>query len=102
VKVLQLVRGWKNILQDLAPFRRDNSTRYFGTQNTYERQRRRSHSQTAFLSVREIGLAKNIAKEVLRIAGDPAVAVGNRGFRVNRNELNRAVLFPDARCRADA
>jgi hypothetical protein len=49
-----------------------------------------------FQHPREVGLAEDIAEEVFRIAGNPAVALSDRPLRVHRNELIGTVLFPDA------
>ena len=45
----------------------------------------------------EVRLPEDVAKEVLRVAGDPAVALGDCALRVHRNELVGTILFPDAR-----
>src|ERR1700726_2892278 len=45
---------------------------------------------------REVGLAKHVAEKGLGVAGDPAVALGNRAFGIHGDELVGTVFLPDA------
>src|SRR4029077_7438411 len=45
----------------------------------------------------KVGLSKDIAEEAFGIARDPTIALGDRPFGINRDELIRAILFPDTR-----
>lgn len=44
----------------------------------------------------EVGFAEDVAEEVVGVTGDPAVALRDRAFGVDGDELVGAVFFPDA------
>src|SRR5271157_168194 len=45
---------------------------------------------------REIGLAEHVAEKGLGVAGDPAVALRDRAFGIDGDELVGTVFLPDA------